>query len=204
LNPRTLHVSPQYHVVFDDTFSTVPFLRSGEIPPHWKEMVLNNCESVTNEKFELANIWATEDGTDTVDDDENDISWARALSFVRLSCEMLKEPLDPAGANPVGANGDHLEEPTDQEGASTAPDPSLSMPTMPNIDNITLRRSSRKRKPSRRALGLLTTMAVTLFAQIRAHSSALELLTLRRRWHICHLRTNILMGHLITFTLLPF
>ena len=50
------------------------------------------------------------------------------------------------------------------------PDPSLSMPTMPNIDNITLRRSSRKRKPSRRALGLLTTMAVTLFTQIRAVS----------------------------------
>jgi len=27
LNPKTLHVSPQYHVYFDDNFSTVPYIR---------------------------------------------------------------------------------------------------------------------------------------------------------------------------------
>ena len=27
LNPETGHVSPQFHVVFDDEFSTVPFIR---------------------------------------------------------------------------------------------------------------------------------------------------------------------------------
>ena len=35
LNLRTLHVSPQFHVVFDDKFTTVPFLRSGDVPPRW-------------------------------------------------------------------------------------------------------------------------------------------------------------------------
>ena len=34
LNPRTLHVSPQYHVVFDDDFSTVSFLITDDIPPN--------------------------------------------------------------------------------------------------------------------------------------------------------------------------
>ena len=45
-----------------NAFTTVPYLRAGEIPPHWKDLVANLSESVTNEKFELANIWAaTED-----------------------------------------------------------------------------------------------------------------------------------------------
>ena len=32
LNPKTLYVSPQYHVVFDDHFTTVPSMRDGSIP----------------------------------------------------------------------------------------------------------------------------------------------------------------------------
>ena len=34
LNPATGHVSPQFHVVFDDEFSTVPFMREVTIPPN--------------------------------------------------------------------------------------------------------------------------------------------------------------------------
>ena len=41
LNPRTGHVSPQYHVIFDDDFTTVPYLRSGKVPPFWKDLVAN-------------------------------------------------------------------------------------------------------------------------------------------------------------------
>jgi hypothetical protein len=39
LNPRTGHVSPQFHVVFDDDFTTVPYLRTATIPPFWAELV---------------------------------------------------------------------------------------------------------------------------------------------------------------------
>ena len=31
MNPHTLHVSPQFHVVYDDDFTTVPAMRSGDI-----------------------------------------------------------------------------------------------------------------------------------------------------------------------------
>ena len=31
LNPATGHVSPQYHVVFDDEFYTVPLTKEGKI-----------------------------------------------------------------------------------------------------------------------------------------------------------------------------
>ena len=38
-NPRTGHISPQFHVVFDDDFTTVPYLRTSQIPPFWAELV---------------------------------------------------------------------------------------------------------------------------------------------------------------------
>ena len=36
LNPRSGHISPQFHVVYDDDFTTVPYLRTGKVPPHWE------------------------------------------------------------------------------------------------------------------------------------------------------------------------
>ena len=39
LNPSTLHVSPQYHVVFDDNFSTVSSMVNGEVPENWLDLV---------------------------------------------------------------------------------------------------------------------------------------------------------------------
>jgi hypothetical protein len=39
LNPRTGHVSLQFHVVYDDDFMTVPYLCSADVPPHWAQLV---------------------------------------------------------------------------------------------------------------------------------------------------------------------
>ena len=39
LNPRTGHVCPKIHVVYDDIFTTVPYLRTAAVPPHWAELV---------------------------------------------------------------------------------------------------------------------------------------------------------------------
>ncbi len=39
LNPWTGHVLPQYHVVFDGLFTTVPFMEKSEVPPHWADLV---------------------------------------------------------------------------------------------------------------------------------------------------------------------
>jgi hypothetical protein len=47
LNPQTGHVSPQFHMVFDDDFTTVPYLWTATVPPHWAELV---C---TSSKIEL-------------------------------------------------------------------------------------------------------------------------------------------------------
>ena len=38
-NPCTGHISPQFHVIFDDDFTTVPYLRTATIPPYWADLV---------------------------------------------------------------------------------------------------------------------------------------------------------------------
>jgi hypothetical protein len=47
LNPQTCHVSPQYHVVFDDQFTMVPLVEKNEVPPNWAQLVKNSTEKVT-------------------------------------------------------------------------------------------------------------------------------------------------------------
>ena len=74
LNPQTLHVSPQYHVVFDDDFSTVPYMRKSEMPPNWLELVNSSREKATDEDFELASRWSVDS---TLNEDvakESDVS----------------------------------------------------------------------------------------------------------------------------------
>ena len=66
LNPRTLHVSPQYHVVFDETFSTVPSIRDGTILSNWSDLVKESDELHCEDANELAKLWACEE--DNIED----------------------------------------------------------------------------------------------------------------------------------------
>ena len=56
-NPTTGRVSPQYHVVFDDDFTTVPYMEAGTLPPNWEDLVHHSCETATAEEVELADSW---------------------------------------------------------------------------------------------------------------------------------------------------
>ena len=57
LNLQTGHISPQYHLVFDDGFSTVDALRTDTEPDNWKDLVKDHTELATEEHFELAKEW---------------------------------------------------------------------------------------------------------------------------------------------------
>ena len=57
LNLSTGHVSPQFHVVFNETFSTVPSLKNGSVPDSWKFICENNRELATYKDFNLADLW---------------------------------------------------------------------------------------------------------------------------------------------------
>jgi hypothetical protein len=39
LNPHTGHVLPQFYVVYDDDFTTVLYLHTATVPPHWDKLV---------------------------------------------------------------------------------------------------------------------------------------------------------------------
>ena len=41
------HVSPQYHLVFDDDFTTVDSMKLGRIPMNWAKLVETQCELAT-------------------------------------------------------------------------------------------------------------------------------------------------------------
>ena len=61
LNPKTGHVSPQYHLVFDDDFTTIPYLNSNaenpEVPSHWQALCESSTECSTSESFNLEDTW---------------------------------------------------------------------------------------------------------------------------------------------------
>ena len=53
INSETGHVSPQFHVVFDGEFSTVPFMGEGKIPPNCTDLVQCSSQSGAPENIDL-------------------------------------------------------------------------------------------------------------------------------------------------------
>eukprot|EP00957_Ditylum_brightwellii_P172067 13099401-Ditylum_brightwellii.AAC.1 len=64
---QTAHVSPQYHIVFDDEFSTVPYLQSQETPYDWADFDAKHTEKATDQAFNLAFTWYEGEETDKDD-----------------------------------------------------------------------------------------------------------------------------------------
>ena len=61
LNPGTGHVSHQFHVVFDDDYSTVTFMREFKIPPNWTDLVQRISQSFEPDHIYLKDTWFTTD-----------------------------------------------------------------------------------------------------------------------------------------------
>ena len=57
LNLSSGLVSPQYHLVFDDKFTTVPYLESSNTPPNWQDLLANSSEQATDEQQRLSFEW---------------------------------------------------------------------------------------------------------------------------------------------------
>ena len=59
LNPATGHVSPQFHLVFDDEFSTVTFMRECKIPPNWTDLMKHTSQSGAPDNIDPRDTWFT-------------------------------------------------------------------------------------------------------------------------------------------------
>jgi hypothetical protein len=53
-NPKTGQVLPQYHVVFNNTFLTIPYMDASTVPSHWEDMLKHSSKKATDEEFSLA------------------------------------------------------------------------------------------------------------------------------------------------------
>ena len=71
-NLTTSQVSPQYHVVFYDDFTTVPYMKAGTLPSNWQELIEHSSEKATTEDFIMADTWLSDqqmaDATDQLTD----------------------------------------------------------------------------------------------------------------------------------------
>ena len=60
-NPETDNVSNKFHLVFDDEFYIVPFMREGTIPPNWIDIVQCSSQSSAMDNIDLKDTWFTPD-----------------------------------------------------------------------------------------------------------------------------------------------
>ncbi len=74
-NPRTGQVLAQYHVVFDDTFLTVPYMDAGTVPLHWEDLLKHLSKKATGEEFSLAEDWM--DAIEMMPDQSNVMAGSR-------------------------------------------------------------------------------------------------------------------------------
>jgi hypothetical protein len=63
LNLSTGHVSPQFHLVFDNDFTTVNHLKLGTVPTNWPELFENSRELATTHTYQLHGDWTKETST---------------------------------------------------------------------------------------------------------------------------------------------
>ena len=53
MNPKTGLVYPQFHLVFDEKFETVPHLRAGTFTESWTYLVTNSREKITEGFYDI-------------------------------------------------------------------------------------------------------------------------------------------------------
>ena len=150
MNPKTGLVSPQFHVVFDDTFSTVPHIRSGTVPPNWAKLVRDSSELVTDQEYDLTRTWFEGVQDPSADTETEDISEDISNNNQNRSTQTAL-PQTATGSNSTDSEGGPE---TDSTPVSEG-DEELRMPKMVNLQESGLRRSPRLN--ARKALTTLLT-----------------------------------------------
>ena len=105
LDPKTLHVSPHFHVVFNHNFTTIPFLATQDVPPNCSQLI-SLSESATNEDDDLAKQW--------MDSQENPDKYLTDEEGVFLQCADQEDDQEQhqLALNPEGVNMETMMEPT--------------------------------------------------------------------------------------------
>ena len=155
-------ISPQFHVIFDDEFTTVPYLQSDTSPPNWHSLISTSSETATEDQKNLAYDWLHPDKINP------------------LSPDVSPPPLVSEGATSDLPTGQH-DSIGDTIGTTSEGDTILSNSqsmrgsgldtgdtSFVNLDTLGLRRSARVSKnPRRTPYGLLVMTLSTFCSGIK-------------------------------------
>ena len=133
-------------MVFDDDFTTVPYLRKGTVPPNWSKLVTSSREKSTEEFYDLTKTWFNPISDESADE---------TFSSNNTSNEGdTQESVVNEGASAVAQNSERNSMPSStsaSEGDSATPpsqasegdvnEDDLRMPEMINLETAGLRRS---------------------------------------------------------------
>ena len=133
LNPSTGLVSPKYHVVFDDDFTTAPHLIKGTVPSNWEKLVLGSRERSTDELFYLTQTWMQPTS------DKSAYEILETLSNVNEGDEAIPNVTKDSEGGTSSlrvrfSEGDHLST-NAQVSEGDSNDNDLVMPTMVNLES---------------------------------------------------------------------
>ena len=162
LNPQTGHISPQYHVVFDDTFSTVPFLRSGEEPPNWVELVRTSSEKVTTEAYEVADHW---NQAENAESEDQNLPSEGDSEITDPSSPLSRDSTSQWGSSSSSRDDEQNDLPSTSQRGSTS-----HMPKMVDLSTSGLRRSKRNHKAPNR-FGFFSKFCLLSMAALSMHRS---------------------------------
>ena len=155
LNPASGHVSPQYHVVFDDKFSTVPHMRDSSIPPNWEDLVTNSSYCSTDEAYTLTDTWLCQQNSN--DDNLLPVDSQPILPPASADASAPSSEGAPAlsseGACVPSSEGAAIDfsPPPITDSPLPVCEGDSSLPTFTNLELSGLRRSSRNRTLTERA-----------------------------------------------------
>ena len=155
LNLRTGHCSPQFHVIYDEEFSTIPYISGAETPPNWETLCNTSIEhNITDNDISSPN-WLQPQPSPTTTGSQNANIQSPSL-----------EPITPVPeGDPVTTPSEGAIAPTNPEDNTASP--ILSTPTAStsqngreddhdddnnfvDVETLGLRRSNRVRtKPDR-------------------------------------------------------
>ena len=162
LNPKTLHVSPQFHVAYDDSFSTVPYLALSDVPPNWAKLV-KESEMTSENDYDLAKTWM-----DSQLNPEEYLLDQEGDAKPNMRSSLIQNEITP----PEGVQKDlmHQEGDIRIKSNSELRNKNLEIllePILPDLNELSRRKSSRNTKPTskvvqsndstvRRMFGLVT------------------------------------------------
>ena len=187
LNLKTGLVSPQFHVVYDDDFATVPYLSSTDPPSFWTRLVATSTEQSIEGEQRLTYQWLHPDSNhksmpiacdDEADRTPNTIERRKAVTWREPSVDTTDVSAPPSTSNISSIPEEHTNSiktnSTLNNQDTPKPRPSTNIPTSSrsagerepghitslDLDNIGLRRSPRIQmlNTRRRNLGLLATV----------------------------------------------